>query len=67
MPVVESSAGVEIRYATKEGQTVHIHHIYVRHGPIVGVASLTTLEGELQEALKAFQGILSNATFFPQP
>ncbi len=62
----EDSVGVEIRYATKEGQTVHIHRIYVRNGHIVGVASLTTLETELQKAQEAFQGILSQATFIPQ-
>ena len=62
----EDSVGVEIRYATKEGQTVHIHRIYVRNGHTVGVASLTTLETELQKAQEAFQGILSQATFIPQ-
>jgi len=62
----ENSVGVEIRYATKEGQTVHIHRIYVRGGHIVGVASLTTLESELQKAREAFQAILSQATFIPQ-
>jgi len=62
----EDSVGVEIRYATKEGQTVHIHRIYVRNGHTVGVASLTTLETELQRAQEAFQGILSQATFIPQ-
>ena len=62
----EDSVGVEIRYATKEGQTVHIHRMYVRNGHTVGVASLTTLETELQKAQEAFQGILSQATFIPQ-
>ena len=62
----EDSVGVEIRYATKEGQTVHIHRIYVRNGHTVGVASLTTLETELQKAQEAFQGILTQATFIPR-
>jgi hypothetical protein len=62
----ENSVGVEIHYATKDGQTVHIHRIYVRHGPIVGVASLTTLESELQKAQEAFHSVLSQASFLPQ-
>lgn len=61
----ENSVGVQIRYSTKDGQTVHVHRIYVQNGVFAGVISLTTLHIELSRAKEAFQNILSKATFLP--
>jgi len=62
----EGSVGVQVNYSTREGQTVYIHRIYTRTGPSVGVASLTTLEGELRSALETFESVLCQAAFRPQ-
>jgi pSer/pThr/pTyr-binding forkhead associated (FHA) protein len=62
----EKSVGVQIRYSTKEKQTVFINRIYIQNGPIVGVVSLTTIDSELRDAQQTFEKILSKAAFLPK-
>lgn len=61
----EDSVGIQIRYATKDGQMVHMHRIYVRNGSTAGVASLTTLEAQAENVAAAFQRVLSYGRFMP--
>lgn len=62
---VDERAAVEVRYATKDGETIFFRRVYARHGRLVGTITLTTLEKELAEAQQAFDAITTGAKFEP--
>jgi hypothetical protein len=60
---VEERAAVEVRYATKDGETIFFRRVYARRGRLVGTITLTTLEKELAEVQQAFDAITTGAKF----
>jgi hypothetical protein len=63
IPGAEEKASFDVRYATKDGQTIFYRRVYARSGKIVGTLTLTTLESDLQQTRAAFEEILAGVTF----
>lgn len=60
---VEERAAVEVRYSTKDGETIFFRRVYARRARLVGTITLTTLEKELAEVQQAFDAITTGAKF----
>lgn len=61
----DETVAVEVRYKTKDGQSVFYRRIYSRLGRTVGVLTFTTLENELAQVRPALDAIISGAGFRP--
>ena len=65
IPGAEESVAIDVRYNTKEGETVMYKRIYARTGPAVGVLTLTTLEKDLENIRAAFRELIEETGFYP--
>ena len=65
IPGAEESVAVDVRYNTKEGDTVMYKRIYTRSGPAVGVLTLTVLEKDLEMVRPAFRELIEETGFYP--
>jgi hypothetical protein len=50
---------LEVRYQTKEGQSIYYQRVYARRGRTVGVLTLTTLEKDLASIRADYEAALA--------
>ncbi len=65
-PVIHGSvetAALEIQYSPKEGPSIFFRRDYARHGSILGVLTLTTLEKDLPSIRLVYDSVLSAVSF----
>ncbi len=65
-PAIPGSAetvALEVRYSTKEGQSIYYHRVYARSGSTIGVLTLTTLEKDLSSVRPTYDSVLSAISF----
>jgi hypothetical protein len=63
IPGAEEKASVDVRYSTKDGQTIFYRRLYARSGNTVGTITLMTLDSDLASVQPAFDAILRGAAF----
>ncbi len=66
IPGADETVALDVRYSTKEGQSIVYKRVYARAGGVVGVLTLTTLEKDLSEVRKGFTELLGEIGFTPQ-
>ncbi len=65
-PTIPGSAetvALEVRYSTKEGQSIYYHRVYARCGSVIGVLTLTTMEKDLPSLRPVYDSVLSAISF----
>jgi pSer/pThr/pTyr-binding forkhead associated (FHA) protein len=65
-PAIPGSAetvALEVRYSTKDGQSIYYHRVYARSGSTIGVLTLTTLENDLPSVRPAYDSVLAAISF----
>jgi predicted component of type VI protein secretion system len=65
-PAIPGSAetvALEVRYSTKDGQSIYYHRVYVRSGTTIGVLTLTTMEKDLPALRPVYDSVLSAISF----
>jgi hypothetical protein len=65
-PAIPGSAetvALEVRYSTKDGQSIYYHRVYACSGSTIGVLTLTTLEKDLSSVRPVYDSILSAISF----
>jgi hypothetical protein len=67
IPGASETVALEVRYSTKEGQSIYYQRVYVRNGTTVGVLTLTTLERDLASVHPAYDSVLSAVSFSGKP
>ncbi len=63
IPGSAETVALEVRYSTKDGQSIYYHRVYARSGSTIGVLTLTTLEKDLPSACPAYDSVLSAISF----
>ena len=66
IPGADETVALDVRYSTKEGESIFYRRVYARAGAVVGVLTLTALEKDLNEVRKAFSELLGEIGFTPQ-
>ena len=64
IPGAAETVALEVRYSTKEGQSIYYHRVYARSGSTIGVLTLTTLENDLSSVRPSYDSVLSGICFF---
>jgi len=65
-PTIPGSAetvALEVRYSTKDGQSIYYHRVYARSGAVIGVLTLTALEKDLSSVRPVYDSVLSAISF----
>ncbi len=65
-PTIPGSAetvALEVRYSTKDGQSIYYHRVYARSGSVIGVLTLTTMEKDLRALRPVYDSVLSAISF----
>ena len=65
-PAIPGSAetvALEVRYSTKDGQSIYYHRVYARSGAVIGVLTLTALEKDLSSIRPVYDSVLSAISF----
>ncbi len=65
-PTIPGSAetvALEVRYSTKEGQSIYYHRVYARSGSTIGVLTLTSMEKDLPSLRPVYDSVLSAISF----
>jgi pSer/pThr/pTyr-binding forkhead associated (FHA) protein len=65
-PAIPGSAetvALEVRYSTKDGQSIYYHRVYARSGSVIGVLTLTALEKDLASVRSVYDSVLSAISF----
>jgi hypothetical protein len=68
-PTIPGSAetvALEVRYSTKEGQSIYYHRVYARNGSVIGVLTLTTMEKDLSSIRPVYNSVLTSLSFSPK-
>jgi pSer/pThr/pTyr-binding forkhead associated (FHA) protein len=68
-PTIPGSAetvALEVRYSTKDGQSIYYHRVYARSGSVIGVLTLTTMEKDLSALRPVYDSVLSAISFSPK-
>ena len=68
-PTIPGSAetvALEVRYSTKEGQSIYYHRVYTRSGSVIGVLTLTTMEKDLSSVRPVYDSVLTSISFSPK-
>jgi pSer/pThr/pTyr-binding forkhead associated (FHA) protein len=63
IPGASETVALEVRYSTKESQSIYYQRVYARNGSTVGVLTLTTLEKDLSSVRPAYASVLSAVSF----
>jgi len=63
LPGATETIALEVRYNTKDGQSIYYHRLYVRSGSTIGVLTLTTLEKDLASVRPDYDAFLAGASF----
>jgi len=63
IPGSVETIALEVRYSTKEGQSIYYHRVYARSGSTIGVLTLTTLENDLPSVRPHYDSVLSAISF----
>jgi hypothetical protein len=63
IPGTVETVALEVRYSTKDGQSIYYHRIYARRGFTIGVLTLTTLENDLPSVRPVYDSVLSAISF----
>jgi len=67
IPGAPETVALEVRYSTKDGQSIYYQRVYARNGSTVGVLTLTTLEKDLPSVRAAYDSVLSTVSFSGKP
>jgi pSer/pThr/pTyr-binding forkhead associated (FHA) protein len=65
-PTIPGSAetvALEVRYSTRDGQSVYYHRVYARSGSTIGVLTLTALEKDVPSLRPVYDSFLSAISF----
>ncbi len=65
-PTIPGSAetvALEVRYSTKDGQSIYYHRVYARSGSTIGVLTLTSMEKDLPSLRPVYDSVLSAISF----
>jgi hypothetical protein len=68
-PTIPGSAetvALEVRYSTKDGQSIYYHRVYTRNGSVIGVLTLTTMEKDLSSVRPVYDSVLTSISFSPK-
>lgn len=68
-PTIPGSAetvALEVRYSTKDGQSIYYHRVYTRSGSVIGVLTLTTMEKDLSSIRPVYDSVLTSISFSPK-
>jgi len=57
---------LEVRYSTKDGQSIYYHRVYTRNGSVIGVLTLTTMENDLSSIRPVYDTVLTSISFSPK-
>ena len=63
IPGSVETVALEVRYSTKEGQSIYYHRVYARSGSTIGVLTLTALEKDLSSVRPTYDSVLSAISF----
>ncbi len=63
IPGSAETVALEVRYSTKDGQSIYYHRVYARSGSTIGVLTLTTLEKDLSSLRPVYDSVLSAISF----
>jgi len=63
IPGSVETVALEVRYSTKDGQSIYYHRVYARSGSTIGVLTLTTMEKDLPSVRPVYDSILSAISF----
>ena len=63
IPGATETIALEVRYSTKDGQSIYYHRVYARSASAIGVLTLTTLEKDLSSVHSAYDAFLTGASF----
>ncbi|MGH9815526.1 MAG: FHA domain-containing protein [Candidatus Acidiferrales bacterium] len=66
IPGADETVALDVRYSTKQGESIFYRRVYARAGGTVGVLTLTTLEKDLPSIKGAFGELLGEVGFTPQ-
>jgi FHA domain len=66
IPGSVETVALEVRYSTKDGQSIYYHRVYARSGSTVGVLTLTTLDKDLSSVRPAYDSVLAAVNFSRQ-
>ncbi len=66
IPGADETVALDVRYSTKQGESIFYRRVYARAGGTVGVLTLTTLEKDLPSVKAAFGELLGEVGFTPQ-
>jgi len=63
IPGSVETVALEVRYSTKDGQSIYYHRVYARSGAVIGVLTLTALEKDLSSVRPVYDSVLSAISF----
>jgi hypothetical protein len=63
IPGSAETVALEVRYSTKDGQSIYYHRVYARSGSVIGVLTLTTMEKDLSALRPVYDSVLSAISF----
>jgi hypothetical protein len=63
IPGSTETVALEVRYSTKDGQSIYYHRVYARSGSLIGVLTLTTMENDLPSLRPVYDSVLSAISF----
>jgi hypothetical protein len=63
IPGSVETVALEVRYSTKDGQSIYYHRVYARSASVIGVLTLTTMEKDLPSVRPVYDSVLSAISF----
>ncbi len=63
IPGSSETVALEVRYSTKDGQSIYYHRVYARSGSTIGVLTLTSMEKDLPSLRPVYDSVLSAISF----
>ena len=63
IPGSTETVALEVRYSTKDGQSIYYRCVYARSASVIGVLTLTTMEKDLPSVRPVYDSILSAISF----
>src|SRR5712692_1360746 len=63
IPGSSETVALEVRYSTKDGQSIYYHRVYARSGSTIGVLTLTSMEKDLPSLRPVYDSVLAAISF----
>ena len=67
IPGASETIALDVRYSTKDGQSIYYQRVYARSGSLIGVLTVTALEKDLAAVRPAYESVLNGVSFAGNP